>query len=61
MRFDIAPAALDEVLREFERATGWKVEIPDAGMRSLPFQRCLRRITRAAGPAPDSVWHRPHL
>ena len=36
MRFDIAPAALDEVLREFERATGWKVEIPDAGMRSLP-------------------------
>ena len=36
MQFNIASAALEEVLREFERATGWKVEIPDAGMRSLP-------------------------
>ena len=58
MRFDITPAALDEVLREFERAAGWKVEIPDAGMRSLPSKgvsgvlpapQALRQILSGTG------------
>lgn len=36
MRFDIVAAALTETLAAFERASGWKVEIPDEKMRSLP-------------------------
>ena len=58
MQFNIAPAALEEVLREFERAAGWKVEIPDAGMRSLPSKgvsgvlpapQALRQILSGTG------------
>ena len=62
MRFNIASGALEEVLREFERATGWKVEIPDAGMRSLPSKgvsgvlpapQALRQILSGTGLAFD--------
>ena len=60
MRFNITSGALEEVLREFERATGWKVEIPDAGMRSLPSKgasgvlpapQALRQILSGTGLA----------
>ena len=35
IQFAIPGGSFGEVLAEFERATGWKVEIPDAGMRTL--------------------------
>lgn len=60
MRFSIAAGALDDVLRAFEQASGWKVEIPDAGMRNLPSQgvsgsmpapQALRRLLAGTGLA----------
>jgi len=36
IRFNIPAAALADVLTAFEQATGWKVEIPNPNMRSLP-------------------------
>jgi catecholate siderophore receptor len=58
LRFSIAAGSLEEVVREFERASGWKLEIPDAGMRTLPSQgvsgvmpvpQALRRILAGTG------------
>src|SRR5262245_18180230 len=36
MAFAINAGALEDVVREFERASGWKVGIPEAGMHALP-------------------------
>jgi catecholate siderophore receptor len=36
VRFAIEAGFLEDVLRDFERVSGWKIEVPDAGMRRLP-------------------------
>ena len=36
VRFSIAPGPLADAITEFQRAAGWKVELPDAGMGTLP-------------------------
>jgi catecholate siderophore receptor len=58
VRFDIRAGALEDAIRDFERASGWTVEIPDAGMRSLPAHevtgvvpaaQALRRLLEGTG------------
>jgi catecholate siderophore receptor len=36
VQFDIPAGQLGDALAQFERASGWKVDVPEAGMRSLP-------------------------
>jgi catecholate siderophore receptor len=36
IKFQIPSGALGEVIAEFEKATGWKVEFPEPGMRLIP-------------------------
>ena len=58
VRFEIPAGALAEVLQAFERATGWKVTIPEAGMRTLaskgvsgvfPAPQALRQALEGTG------------
>ncbi len=57
-RFDIASGPLGEVVPAFETVTGWKIELPEAGMRSLhsegvtgalPAPPALRRLLAGTG------------
>jgi len=45
VRFSINAGPLSEVLAEFERATGWKVEVPDARMGTLPSKGVSGALT----------------
>lgn len=58
VRFAIAPGLLADALKEFERATGWQVEIPDKGMLSqlskgvtgvMPAAQGLRQLLAGTG------------
>jgi catecholate siderophore receptor len=58
VRFEIPAGALEDAVREFERASGWNVEIPDPGMRRVPANpvsgvmppaQALRRLLAGTG------------
>lgn len=58
VRFEIPAGSLDDSIAAFERASGWKVEIPNPGMRSLslkdlsgvlPVEQALRQLLSDSG------------
>jgi catecholate siderophore receptor len=60
VRFDIGSGALGDVIAEFQRASGWTIEIPNENMRTiaspgvsgpLPAQQALHQILTGTGLA----------
>ena len=52
-RLAIEAGPLGEALAAFEKATGWKVEIPDPGMATLPRRAFRELLPAPTGPASD--------